>query len=255
MLPTHFLDINFTDQTRWGSLIIFEIAVFTVLLINIIPGVATLFHRLFTLIHELGHAITTEMTGGTAKGIKVYRKPTDGAYGVSIRDGGNDYLIIPAGYLSTTLFSAGLILLSVLPYCASFTLVILGLVLILGTSGRGLSAFTRLLPLGFGILFIWVALQADLFWSMFLLFLVAVQGAFTALSDLSELKQIVRQDTEDKSTDDATKMASKFRRWPILGTPIFWVRSWTFFSLLILLFSIWFTWLRSIIVYFRIAQE
>jgi hypothetical protein len=246
MADTNVLDINFTDQTRWGSLIVFEIVVFIVFLINLFPGLTTPFYHLSTLIHELGHAIATQMTGGEAKGIWVYFKPEADAYGVSKREGGNSYLILPAGYLAPTIFSAGLILLSTLPYCASFTLAILGLILMVSTLRFGISCFTRLLGLGFGAAFIWVALKAELFWSIFLLFLVAIQAAFTALADLKELGDIVRQDSQGEGDDDATKMASQFRRWPFLRSPMLWVRLWTLFSFLILIFSIWFTWLRDI---------
>jgi hypothetical protein len=245
MADTTVLDINFTNQTRWGSLIVFEIVVFIVFLLNIFPGLTTPFSQLSTLIHELGHAIATKMTGGEAKGIWVFFKPK-GLYGVTKFEGGNPYLIFPAGYLAPTIFSAGLILLSTLPYCASFTLAIVGLILMVSTLQFGKSCFTSLLGLGFGALFIWVALKADLFWSIFLLFLVAIQAAFSALADLKELGDVVRQDSPGEIEDDATQMASLFRRWPLLHSPMFWVRLWTLFSFLILIFSIWLTWLRDI---------
>ena len=247
MLDLNELSINFTDQTRWGSLILVEIAVFTVFLINLFPGLAAPLHRLVILIHELGHATTTQITGGEAKGIVVNPKVKDGVYGVSIREGGNPYFILPAGYLAPTLFSVGLILLSILPFCAVFTLVAVGLIMIVSTLRFGLTTFTRLLGLGFGALLILVALKADLFWSMFLLFLVAVQTGFTALASLKELGDIVRNDPKGESTDDATRMAKQFKRWPLLSSPMFWVRLWTLFSFLALLGSIWFTWLRGIV--------
>jgi hypothetical protein len=120
-----------------------------------------------------------------------------------------------------------------------------GLILIVSTFRFGLTTFTRLLGLGFGVVFIWVALKADLFWSMFLLFLVAIQAGFMALAGLKELGNIVRSDPTGESPDDATKMASLFKRWPLLRSPMFWVRLWTLFSFLVLLGSIWFTWLRG----------
>jgi hypothetical protein len=144
--------------------------------------------------------------------------------------------------------------LSALPYCASLILAVLGLILIFSTLNFGKLGFTVPLGLGFGLLFIWVALKADLFWSMFLLFLVAVQSAFVALANLRELGQIVRNDVEGKSTDDATKMATLFKRWPLLRSPMFWVKLWALFSFMILLFSIGFTWLSGLVVYSRIAQ-
>lgn len=248
MLDTSIFEANFTEQTRWGSLVLVEIVFFVVLFINFFPRLAKPFDQLFTLIHELGHAMAVQITGGTTKGIEVYFKPKGSYAETKGIKGGNDYLLNPAGYLAPTLFSAILIMLSALPYCAAFTLAIVGLVLIVSTLRFGLSAFTHLLGLGFGVLFIWVALKADLFWSMALLFLVAIQAAFTALAHLKELGDIVRKDTQRKSTDDATYMASLFKRWPVLGSPMFWVRLWTLFSFLILIVSIWFTWLRGVIV-------
>jgi hypothetical protein len=255
MLDTSNFDINFTDQTLWGSLVLFEIVVFIVLLINIVPGLAIPFFWLSTLVHELGHATMTRMTGGKAKGIRVFAKPQQGAYGDSESEGGNLYLILPAGYLAPTMFSVALILLSALPYCASLTLAVLGLILIFGTLNFAKLGFVIPLGIIWGIIFIWVALKADLFWSMFLLFLVAVQIAFIALAKLRVLGEIVRNDPEGKSTDDATRMAALFKRWPLLRSPMFWVKLWTLFSFMILLFSIGFTWLGGLAVYSRIAQH
>lgn len=246
MFDLSTLDINFTNEARLSSLVIFDLAVVTVLLLNILPGVGIPFRRLSTLIHELGHAVSTDLTDGEAKGIKVFANPKSGSYGLSSRKGGSPYFVNPAGYLGLTLFSAGLILLSNIPFCAAFTLVTVGLILSFSTLHFGEDAFTKFLGFAFGALFIWVALRAEIFWSMFLLFLVAIQAGFTALASLKELGRIVQADSQGKSTDDATQMAAQFKRWPILRSPMFWVKLWMLFSMLILAFSVWFTWFRHL---------
>lgn len=246
MFDLSTLDINFTNEARLSSLVIFDLAVFTVLLLNILPVVGVPFRRLFTLIHELSHAISTDLTDGKAKGIKVFPKPTGGKYGVSSSIGGSPYFVNPAGYLGLTLFSAGLILLSNIPYCAAFTLVTVGLILSFSTLHFGEDTFTKFLGFAFGALFIWVALRAEIFWSMFLLFLIAIQAGFTALASLKELRRGVQADSQGKSTDDATQMAAQFKRWPVLRSPMFWVNLWMLFSILILVLSVWFVWFRHL---------
>lgn len=249
MLDINLLDINFANEARLSSLVIFDLAVVTVLLLNILPGVGIPFRRLSTLIHELGHAISTDLTDGVVKGIWVFPKPINGTYGVSVSDEkrpGNPYFVIPAGYLAWILFSASLILLSSMPYYAAFILVTLGLILLFSTLHFGADVFTKLLGLAFSALFIWVAFKADIFWSMFLLFLVAIQVGFTALVSLRNLGRGIQANPQGKSTDDATKMAAQFKRWPVLRSPIFWVKLWMLLSMLILAFSVWFTWFRHL---------
>ncbi|GAB4412430.1 MAG: hypothetical protein Fur0044_06670 [Anaerolineae bacterium] len=133
-----------------------------------------------------------------------------------------------------------------MPYCASFTLVALGLILLFSALRFGASGFTNLLGLVFGALFIWVALRAEIFWSMFLLFLVAIQSAFAALTDLKELRRVVHKGSQGELKDDATQMASQFKHWPLLQTPMFWVKLWMLFSILLLIFSVWFAWFRDL---------
>lgn len=246
MLDINLLDINFTNEARLSSLVIFDLAVVTVLLLNILPGVGIPFRRLSTLIHELGHAMSTDLTDGKVIGIWVFPSPKNNAYGVTDRKGGNPYVVSPAGYLGLTLFSAGLILLSNIPYCAAFTLVIIGLILLFSTLHFGADVFTKLLGLAFSALFIWVAFKAEIFWSMFLLFLVAIQVGFTALVSLKELGRGVQTAPQGKATDDATQMAAQFKRWPVLRSPMFWVKLWMLLSMLILAFSVWFTWFRHL---------
>lgn len=237
--------INFSNQTRLESLIVLGMAVVTVLIINLFFGLATPFSHLFTFIHELGHTLAALMARGEVKGIKVHLTPQDGAYGwADIPKHGNSYLVIPSGYLAPTIFSAGLILLAAWPYLAPFILSIVALMLVISTFHFGLSIFTRLLGLGFAVLFIWVALQAELFWSIFLLFLVAIEGSFVALADLAELGRIVRQNPQGGG-DDASRMAALFSERSSLRAPIFWVRLWTLLSIVLLILAIWFTWFRG----------
>ncbi len=65
--------------------------------------------RLFvTMIHELGHGLAAELTGGEFLGFAVTRR---GA-GVAYTRGGMPVVVIQAGYLGTALFGAGLLVLT-----------------------------------------------------------------------------------------------------------------------------------------------
>jgi hypothetical protein len=63
------------------------------------------FRLLVTFIHEMGHVLTTIVSGGQFVSFHVFG---DGS-GVTFSDGGSRYLILPAGYLGSALFGAVLL--------------------------------------------------------------------------------------------------------------------------------------------------
>jgi hypothetical protein len=68
--------------------------------------------RLFvTVVHELGHAIATVLTGGQVTGIEI----SPGGGGLTHVRGGNFFLSVSAGYLGSSLFGAVLLLLARAP--------------------------------------------------------------------------------------------------------------------------------------------
>ena len=97
------------------------------------------FRLFFTMIHEMGHVFATRLTGGEVVRFSIDRYGN----GVATRRGGDDLLVIPAGYLGTALFSAALILLSGFREVARYSL---GAVSISGTVdvGNSLAAIKKL---------------------------------------------------------------------------------------------------------------
>ncbi len=63
------------------------------------------FRLLVTFIHEMGHVLTTILSGGHFVSFHVFG---DGS-GVTLSDGGSLYVILPAGYLGSALFGAVLL--------------------------------------------------------------------------------------------------------------------------------------------------
>ncbi len=237
---------NFEAHTRSEMLLVLGGVLVVMAIIHIVPGLSTPFRKLHTFLHEAGHAVALVLTGDGVRGFKVNRTPTNGQAGVThpLNDEFNRAVALPAGYVGTALFSAGLILLSGLPYLAPYTVGALGALFILVTISFSYwrSCFTVLLGLAVGALFIGVAWQPHLIFAVFLLNLVAVEIGLLSLLEYLELAAVVQN---PESTDDATKMAALFKRWPF-RKPMFWVNVWKLISVVSVLAAVWFTWLRGV---------
>ncbi|MDX1521903.1 MAG: M50 family metallopeptidase [Anaerolineae bacterium] len=198
--------------------------------------------RLTIIVHELGHVVATLISGGRSEWFRVYYGSKDGARGVAKREGGKAYLVLPAGYVGVAIFSAGLILLTGLPYHAPFTLIVVAIILMLFTLSLGREMSTWLLVFGISAGLILVAIFADLVWSFFLLSVVAIYTGISSIIQLIELRRIIYHiPDEEEGGDDASKMAK------VMGcTPIFWTEVWLLFSITILGAAFWFTWIRNI---------
>lgn len=237
---------NFEAHTRSEMLLVLGGVLIVVVVIHTIPGFSAPFRKLYTFIHEAGHVVALVLTGSSIRGFRVHLNSTNGQAGVTEGAGleFNQLLISPAGYVGTAMFSAGLILLSSLPYLAPYTVGALGVLFIFVTVSFGYwrSCFTMLLGLSVGVLFIGVAWQPHLIFSIFLLNLVAVEISLQSLLVYSELAAVVRDPT--RNGDDATKMAALFKRWPF-RKPMFWVNVWKLISVACVFAAVWFTWIRT----------
>ncbi|HXV44406.1 MAG TPA: M50 family metallopeptidase [Anaerolineae bacterium] len=201
-------------------------------IISLVPALSYPFRLLFTIIHELGHGLMAWLTGGRLVKFELSANGSGMAYTV----GGTGCLILPAGYLGTALFSAGLILLGGLTNIAPYVLGALGGFLILFVSFYGWASPMALLSgsvLGLG--FIGVAGWTSEEWSVFLLNFLAIFGGLTALGDLRLLTLVARFRVPIKN--DAADMAHR------IGCPaLFWATLWFLMSLVILGAAIWLTW-------------
>jgi hypothetical protein len=226
-------DIDLSPQLNIEAVIVLAAAIAVTIVINfVIPVLSYPFRLFFTMIHELAHVFAVRLTGGEVGDFSVSRD----AGGLTKFRGGDPIMIYLAGYMGTTLFSAGLILLSGYPVLAPYILGFLGgllvLLIMLHAERTLLTVFIGVI---FGIGLIGVAWLADLIWSVFLLNLLAVQGAYIALEHLEVLADNLSEG------DDANQMAN------LVGcAPIFWARLWSILSILIMGAAFWFTWIRNL---------
>jgi hypothetical protein len=234
--------IDFNPQLNIETVLVLVAAAVVGILLSFTPLFYP-FRLLFTTIHELGHVFAAILTGGEVESFEIYRKKKNGKLGVTKYKGGDDRFITPAGYLGTAIFSAGLILLSGFPYLAPYTVSILGIMLLLSVLRYGRLFSTALIGSLWSVLFFWVAWNADLIWSVFLLYLLAVLGVVNALHDRHQLTQLARQDPS--GNHDAAQMAEikiMGRQWSA-GC---WAGLWSIISFLLLGIAFWFTWLRNL---------
>ncbi len=237
-------DINFYPHLNNDAVTVLGAAAVATIILNLIPPFYRSFHLFFTMIHELGHVFATRLTNGIVKGFWVIY----GKGGYAKREGGEPLWIIPAGYMGVTLFSAGLILMSGLPYIAPYTLGVLGGLLMLFVflyarhrdpeeNNEDRFPVTAIVGVTSAVIFIGVAWLTHLVWSVFLLYLLAIQGIFITLKSLEELALQVRRNMKNIDPDQMAKLVG--------CSPMFWTRAWTLASILILGATFWFTWLRN----------
>lgn len=224
-------DIVLAPQTSWPAIMMLVATIMAMLIINIIPFLSYPFNLFFTMIHELGHIFATGLTRGEIISFSISLDESGAAW----HRGGDNALIASAGYMAPPIFSAGLMVLNSLPDLAPFILGLLGGLLGLTVLLYGWhSGAAMLIGLGFSLFFMMIAWVLPSFFSIFILYLLAFQGAFTALLHISQLSRTL------SSTDDASIMAQQ-----VGCTPIFWVWVWFASSVLILGACFWFTWLRG----------
>ena len=169
--------------------------------------------RIFvTLVHESGHALAALGTLG-----RVNRVALDwSGSGVTETLGGAGLLISSAGYLSTTLYGAGLLLmLRQVRYVRPVTIGT-GVVLIFMTVFFGGNLLAWLAGLFFGIGCIVLALKVKVRVVHFLMSFLAVQCLLNAFYDLRTLVYLSAYDSS-RPTDAqnmATATGASFPQWP-----------------------------------------
>ena len=154
---------------------------------------------------------------------------------------------ISGGYVGTSLFSAFLILLTGLPELAPYSLGFLGglILLLLFLYGKqskypkkNVPTVTAIVAVSFGILLIGVAWLASLIWSIFLLYLLAIQGTITSLHLV--IDDLSMQVLNKQQGIDPVVMKER-----VGCTPMFWVVVWSLLSIFAIGAAFWFTWLRN----------
>jgi hypothetical protein len=218
-------------------IVILIVAVAAAFILKSVPYLSYPFRLFFTMIHEMGHVFAVRLTGGEVVRFTIAR---DGS-GLATYRGGNDLLVAPAGYLGVALFSAVLILLSGFPEIARLSLgTVAGMFILLVVLYGHTSFLTLIVGLIFGAGLFWIAVSAPVFWSVFMLNLLAIMGGLTSLDDLRMLRLGVRYRAWF-GRDDASQMAQR-----VGCSPVFWASVWFVCSALILGTAIWLTWFNDL---------
>jgi hypothetical protein len=200
------------------------------------------FRLLTTIIHELSHGLVALVTGGQFVRFVAF---ADGS-GVAYTAGGIRWLIIPAGYVGTALFGAGLIRLGRSPQRSRVALGVLGAALVILSLRYGLPSvfspqilsglLTVVIGAGLGALFILVARRAWEGVPLFLLNLVAFWVGLSALGDLGTLFTVATVGGSG-TMSDAHAMAQI-----TLLPPAFWAVAWVALAAVELGSALWRTW-------------
>jgi hypothetical protein len=194
-----------------------------------VPGAELLLYpiRLFvTFIHEGGHALATVVTGGSVHAVQVNHDTS----GLTLSRGGLGFLISMAGYVGTTAFGAGTLLLSRRNGNGRAGLVVLGAVTFLITGlwinpiGPGFFGFACGATIGVALIAAARFLGERA--GAFVLSFLSVQLCLNALFDI---RTLVLLTTQTSVPNDAVFMARDFG-----FTPWFWALLWAAASAAIL---------------------
>ena len=176
--------------------------------------------KLITIyIHEMGHALAGIATGGKFEGIEVH--PNEG--GVCHLRGGSMWLVLPAGYLGSSVAGAALILFSNSPLMAKIASVVL-IAALLFSLPKAKSMLTVAISIGFS------ALLLGAWWlqkGVLLPYLIAFVGTMSSMYAIYDIyDDTIRRNVPES---DASKMAK------MTGIPaVAWGVIWFLFSCLLL---------------------
>jgi hypothetical protein len=182
--------------------------------------------RIFvTFIHEAGHALAALATLG---GVNRVALDWSGS-GVTETVGGSGFLISSAGYLSTTLYGASLLLLLRQPKYVKATAIGTGVLLLFMTLFFGGNLLAWLAGLVFGVGSILLALKGGTRVLHFTMSFLAVQSLLNAFYDLRTLIYLSALDSSRPT--DAQNMAAATNGFiPAIA----WAVLWSLISLVIL---------------------
>jgi len=140
--------------------------------------------RLFvTFIHEGGHALAALLTLGSVERLVIYAN----ASGETYTYGGLSLLIASAGYLASTAYGAGLLMLLHDGRRAKSVLTITAALILTLTGFFAADSFSLFIGIALTGLLIWVAIAWSARWAHFFLSFLAVQCCLNALYDLKTL--------------------------------------------------------------------
>ncbi|HET9531990.1 MAG TPA: M50 family metallopeptidase [Blastocatellia bacterium] len=191
-----------------------------------------------TFIHETGHALAAFLTFGTVHDIAI----NGNGSGLTRTNGGWGLLISSAGYLSTTVFGAGLLLLLRSARYARPAAIGTACLLLLVTVLWGSNTGIWIAGLGFGLACLAIGLKANIRFVHFFMSFLGIQSLLNAFYDLRILMHLSALDPAVPS--DAQNMAIATGGWV---PAIVWAVGWTLISLAILA--------GTLLIYYRSLKQ
>jgi hypothetical protein len=183
--------------------------------------------RLFvTFIHEGGHALAALLTLGRVERLVIHPN----ASGETYTYGGLSFLISSAGYLASTAYGAGLLMLLHDGRRAKAVLTVTAAIILTLTGFFTNDPFSLFIGIALTGLLIWVAIGWSARWAHFFLSFLAVQCCLNALYDLKTL-YLISATTNQRS--DAANMQQS-----TMLPAIFWASFWILLSILALGFAL-----------------
>lgn len=217
------------ENTNKNVRITLVIVVILIVLINFIPfGKFVLYpFQLFTtFIHELFHAVVTLLTGG--QHISIMINPDTS--GLTRSSGGFRLLVIPAGYIGTTILGGILISLLVKYRIDKFIVAFFGGLLILTTIVFGLtSLFSIITGISLGIVLLLLAYNLK---GKVLFFFALFLSALLCLNSLGDLKDLLFLSAFSGTTTDAQIMSQTILPLPAIVWAIIFALISVFFLIL-----------------------
>ncbi|MGH9769481.1 MAG: M50 family metallopeptidase [Blastocatellia bacterium] len=179
--------------------------------------------RLFvTFIHEGGHALAALLTLGSVERVVIYAN----ASGETRTFGGLSLVIASAGYLASTAYGAGLLMLLHDGGRAKAVLTVTAALILTLTGFFAADSFSLFVGIALTGLLIWVAIAWKARWAHFFLSFLAVQCCLNALYDLRTLF-LISANTNLHS--DAVNMQEA-----TMIPAIIWASFWTVLSIIAL---------------------
>jgi len=183
--------------------------------------------RLFvTFIHEGGHALAALLTLGSVERLIIYAD----ASGVTHTVGGLSPLIASAGYLASTAYGAGLLMLLHDGGRAKAVLTVTAALILTLTGFFAANSFSLFIGIALTGLLMWVAIGWSARWAHFFLSFLAVQCCLNALYDLKTLFLI-------SATTNIHSDAVNMQNMTMIPA-IVWASAWTIISLLALVIAL-----------------
>lgn len=215
-----------TDQRSLLYLLAASVLTITLSFIPLVRMIVYPFRLFVTFIHEGGHALASLLTFGGVDSITIYAN----ASGETYTRGGLPLLIASAGYLTSTAYGAGLLILGRQGRNAKAALTLTAALILALTALFASDPFSWAMGIIITIGLIFVATATSPGFAHFFLSFLAVQCCLNALFDLDTLFWI-------SATSNTSSDAMMMERLTLVPA-IFWAGAWMVISIMALLWAL-----------------